>query len=53
MDAFAGIINKAGVKLKKKLPIDLGYNLGLSSLSGEGATVKNRVMSVSVGYLFW
>ncbi|WP_426671334.1 outer membrane beta-barrel protein [Mucilaginibacter sp. McL0603] len=42
----------AGVKLKKKLLIDIGYNLGLSNLVDNG-TIKNRVMNISVGYLFW
>ena len=43
----------AGVELFKKLLIDANYGLGLGNLSrADGLTIRNRVIGVSVGYLF-
>ena len=43
----------AEIELKKRLMIDAGYGLGLGNLThAQGATLQNRVMSLSVGYLF-
>ncbi|MDB5137945.1 MAG: PorT family protein [Mucilaginibacter sp.] len=42
----------AGVKLKKKILIDLGYSLGIADVSPNSSSLKNRVASLSVGYLF-
>jgi len=48
-----GINFIGGVELKKKILIDAGYSLGLANIAnGGGATIKNRVTSVTVGYLF-
>jgi hypothetical protein len=42
----------AGVELKKKILVDCSYSLGLANIATDGSTVKNRVMSISLGYLF-
>jgi hypothetical protein len=41
----------AGVVIKSKFIVDAGYGLGLANIGYYG-TLKNRVMSLSVGYLF-
>ena len=47
-----GVNIVAGVILQKKLMIDAGYGLGLTSISLGTASIQNRVISLSVGYLF-
>lgn len=48
-----GVDFVAGVELFKKLLIDVNYDLGLGNLSRvNDVTIRNRVIGVSVGYLF-
>lgn len=48
-----GINFVAGVQLKKHYTIDLNYGLGLANLTwGQGYSIKNRTLGLSVGYLF-
>jgi hypothetical protein len=48
-----GVNFVAGSELFKKILIDVNYGLGLGNLSREeGLTIRNRVIGVSVGYLF-
>ncbi|WP_426672079.1 porin family protein [Mucilaginibacter sp. McL0603] len=48
-----GVNFVAGIELSKKILIDANYGLGLGNLSREeGLTIRNRVIGISVGYLF-
>lgn len=48
-----GVNLVVGGELFKKLLIDVNYDLGLDNLSRvDGQTIRNRVIGVSVGYLF-
>ncbi len=48
-----GVNFVAGVELFKNVLIDANYGLGLGNLSrAYGQTIRNRVIGVSVGYLF-
>jgi len=48
-----GINIIAGVKILKTITLDAGYGLGLGNITyADGATLKNKVISFSVGYLF-
>ena len=42
----------AGFKFKDKYTLNANYGLGLANLSYDGGTANNRVISVSLGYLF-
>jgi hypothetical protein len=46
-----GINFVAGIEVHKFI-IDAGYGLGLANIALDGTTIKNRVASLSVGYLF-
>jgi hypothetical protein len=41
----------AGLEIKSKFIIDAGYGLGLANIGYYGE-IKNRVLSISIGYLF-
>jgi hypothetical protein len=47
-----GIGLLAGVQLAKRFLVDAGYDYGLTNISNGGADFANRVIHVSVGYLF-
>ena len=48
-----GINVLAGIELIKGVTLNGNYGLGLSNISSEeGTTAKNKVVSVSVGFLF-
>jgi hypothetical protein len=47
-----GIGLLAGVQLAKRFMADIGYDYGLSNISNGGADFANRVIHVSVGYMF-
>jgi hypothetical protein len=47
-----GINFIAGIEINKMFFIDAGYDLGLNKLTSDDSTGENRVISISVGYLF-
>lgn len=42
-----------GLKIKKKILADVGYSFGLRNIASNGTSLKNRVLSFSVGYLLF
>jgi len=49
-----GVNGLIGYELSNGLNLNLGYGLGLSNIAGKdsGATSKNKIFSISVGFLF-
>ena len=51
-DPDYGVNFIGGIELKKRILIDTEYDLGLRDISFRHSETKNRVISLSVGYLF-
>jgi hypothetical protein len=47
-----GINTLLGLRLKNNISFNVGYGFGLTNLYRSGATAKNKVLSISVGYEF-
>lgn len=48
-----GLNAVAGLEFKNHFLIDFGYSAGLRNLDNSGGSLKNKVLSVSVGYTFF